>query len=144
MWTELRKQSKCAERNAYEDDAVGGHGRDIGPPGVGVAAARSRAAGGTEEEVSVAGASGVESGGGQAEEEQARAEVIDLALELIDLALELLLRLAGLFVAFLARPGVLLLVFLFARLAPHLPPPPQTANAGSAVQDGEVAARLGG
>lgn len=43
----------------------------------------------------------------------------DLGLEVVDLGLELLLRLAGLLVTLLARPGVARAVLLAARDAPH-------------------------
>jgi hypothetical protein len=84
-----------------------------------------------EEEVGVGEGGGVEGRGREAEEVEAGAEVVDLALEL-------LLRLARLLVALLARPGVLLLVLLLARLAPHrrssgtaAPPLGATARCGA-------------
>jgi len=83
-------------------------------PSIAVASRAGGAGGdGVEEEVAVGGGRGVEGGGGEAEEEEAGAELVDLPLEL-------LLRLAGLIVALLAGPGVLLVVPFLARMAPHL------------------------
>ena len=127
-WHEQRKLrvgtnrlEKSEARMTHEDDAVGGDGGGVGAGG--------RIGGdGVEEEVGVGEGGGVEGRGREAEEVEAGAEVVDLALEL-------LLRLARLLVALLARPGVLLLVLLLARLAPHrrssgtaAPPPAATAR----------------
>ena len=58
-------------------------------------------------------------GGGGGEVGGIEAKEGDFGFEVIDLPLELLLRLPGLLVALLARPGLPALVLLPARLAPH-------------------------
>ncbi|CAD6220451.1 unnamed protein product [Miscanthus lutarioriparius] len=82
-------------------------------PSIAVASRDGAGGDGVEEEVAVGGGRGVEGGEGEAEEEEAGAELVDLPLEL-------LLRLAGLIVALLEGPGVLLVVPFLARMAPHL------------------------
>lgn len=124
---------------------MGGDGGCVrGAPSIAVASRAGGGAGGdgVEEEVAVGGGCGVEGGGWEAEEEEAGAELVDLALEL-------LLRLAGLVVALLAGPGVLLVVPFLARMAPHLRSSSKRRPASPPRYEGSlfgavVAARTGG
>ena len=125
---------------------MGGDGGCVG--GARSIAVASRAGGGgaggdgVEEEVAVGGGCGVEGGGREAEEVEAGAELLDLALEL-------LLRLAGLVVALLAGPGILLVVPFLARVAPHLRSSSKRRPASPPRYEGPlfgaaVASRMGG